>query len=105
MRRRAVRRPPKRAPFKAIQRSTPKGEIHFLDEVRAFAERGVMVGIYRFRLPVYTVVLNGTMWLTRQDDGEPLGSFVELEEAIAAGDRWDGSVDEDETLDDPRGAA
>ena len=104
MSRRAVRRPPKRAPVKALQRNTPKGVQFFLDEVRTFAERGVMVAVYRFRLPVYTIVLNGELWMTRQDDGEPLGSFADLEQAVAAGDGWDGS-DVEGIDDDPRGAA
>lgn len=99
-RRYAFRRPS----VKILARHAPRGDRRFLDEVQALAERGVVVRVCRFQLPLYDIILNGPKWLARKDDGEPLGTFQTIEEAVAAGDRYDGS-DAEEIDDDPRGAA
>lgn len=93
------RRPPKRAPIKVLARHRPSGDLRFFDEVRGLAERGIAVRILRCQFPFYDVVLNGVMWMARNDEGTPIGSFETVEQAVAAGDEYD------QTFYDPRGAA
>lgn len=98
------RRARKRPPVKALHRHGPHGDQHFFDQARFHAERGDIVRVSRFRAPVYLVVQNGPGWLTLDDQSCPLGTFGDLEQAVAAGDRFYGYERED-SLDGPAGAA
>lgn len=97
-----------RAPERALQRFTPRGDSALLREIGEATSRGMTAVIRRGREAGFSIVRNDTQLLVRPHPlwgRSPVGTYQDVIAALWAGDRWVEGSPEGEGGDEPRGAA